>query len=152
VRLGRSLERADMTSRIIDVAATTMLTGREELSLYDSTIWRAVLRAVSAYQMYRQYVRRRIIGPDVLAFLLHDNDFPRSVTHCVAVLEQALQALPRCGDAMIKLASLRSHLGHIDLQTLEHEAVHRFVDELQLEFAALHDVIFETWLNPMRVS
>jgi len=152
VRLGRSLERADMTSRIIDVAAAIMLTGRKELSLYDTTIWRAVLRALSAYQMYRQYVRRRILGSDVLAFLLLDNDFPRSVAHCVGVLESALQALPRCEDALIKLASIRRHLDEIDLQALEHESVHRFVDELQLEFAALHDVIFETWLNPMRVT
>ena len=152
VRLGRSLERADMTSRIIDVAAATMMTGRDELRLYDNTIWRAVLRALSAYQMYRQYVRRRVLGPDVFAFLLRDSNFPRSVTHCVAVLEQALQALPRCGDAVNQLTSLLGHLDNIDLQNVEYQAVHRFVDELQLELAALHGVIFETWLNPMRAA
>ncbi len=126
VRLGRSLERSDMTSRMIDVAAATLMTGRDELRLYDSTIWRAVLRALSAYQMYRQYVRRRILGPDVFAFLLRDTEFPRSVTHCVEVLEQALRALPRCGDAVSQLASLRGHLDGIDLQAIEHQVVHQF--------------------------
>ena len=74
VRLGRSLERADMTSRMIDVAAAIMMTGREGLEHHDTTIWRAVLRSLSAYQMYRQYVRRRITAVDVLRFLLHDRD------------------------------------------------------------------------------
>jgi len=152
VRLGRSLERADMTSRIIDVAAAIMMTGREELRLYDNTIWRAVLRALSAYQMYRQYVRRRVLGPDVFAFLLRDPDFPRSVTHCVAVLEQALQALPRCADAVSQLTSLLGHLDNIDLPNVDYQSLHQFIDELQLELAALHGVIFETWLNPMRAA
>jgi uncharacterized alpha-E superfamily protein len=152
VRLGRSLERADMTSRIIDVAAAIMMSGRDELSLHDSTIWRAVLRALSGYQMYRQYVRRRILGPDVIAFLLRDSDFPRSVVHCVAVLKQALQTLPRCDDALIQLGALSDHLARIDLQNVDNAAVHQFIDELELELAALHGVIFETWLNPMRAA
>jgi len=152
VRLGRSLERADMTSRIIDVAAAIMLAGRKELSLHDSTMWRAVLRALSAYQMYRQYVRRRILGPDVLSFLLRDSDFPRSVKHCVSVLEDALQKLPRPEKARDQMTSVRNQLDRIDLQNTDHERVHEFVDELQLELASLHSVIFETWLNPLRAA
>ncbi len=152
VRLGRALERADMSSRFIDVAAAILLTGRDDLHLHDSSIWRAVLRALSAYQMYRQYVRRRIFGPDVLAFLLRDADFPRSVTHCVLVLEESLARLPRSDKASTQLASLRDRLENIDVQSIDNEVVHRFVDELQLELASLHNIIFETWLNPMRVS
>jgi len=152
VRLGRSLERADMTSRIVDVAAAIMMSGRKDLHLHDTTIWRAVLRALSAYQMYRQYVRRRILGPDVIAFLLHDRDFPRSVTHCVAVLEQALDALPQRDGALARLRSLHDHVRRIDVQAADHEALHVFIDELQLELAALHGAIFETWLNPMRAA
>lgn len=152
VRLGRSLERADMSSRIIDVAAAVLLTGRDELHLHDSTVWRAVLRAVSAYQMYRQYVRRRILGPDVLGFLLLDADFPRSISHCLQVLEESLARLPRSDKALGQLALLRSRLETIETQSVDHEVVHQFVDELQLELATLHDTIFETWLNPMRVA
>ena len=152
VQLGRSLERADMTSRIIDVAAAIMMGGRSQLRMHESTIWRAVLRALSAYQMYRQYVRRRILGPDVINFLLRDEYFPRSVAYCVAVLEQALQSLPRSEVTSGRLSSLRQHLQTNDWRNGEHEAVHQFVDELQLDLAALHGTIFETWLNPMRIA
>jgi uncharacterized alpha-E superfamily protein len=149
VRLGRTLERADMGSRIIDVAAAILLEGRDELHLHDSTVWRAVLRAQSAYQMYRQYVRRRILGPDVLRFLLRDADFPRSITHCVTVLEEALLKLPRSKKAQDQMAALKHRVDGVDLQTMDPAVVHRFADELQLDLASLHNAIFETWLNPM---
>jgi len=152
VRLGRSLERADMTTRMIDVAAAIMMTGREELRLHSNGIWRAILRALSSYQMYRQYVRRSISGTDVMTFLLLDPQFPRAVMHCVGVLERGAAALPRSRAALAKVSVLRNSLENVDLTALDHDTVHRYVDELQLEFAGLHEVIFDTWLNPMRIS
>lgn len=152
VRLGRSLERADMISRMIDVAAATLMSGRAEMHLYESTVWRAVLRSLSAYQMYSQHVRRRVLGPEVLSFLLHNREFPRSIAHCIGVLKQALEALPRNDAALDQLGSTQYLLNLIDLHRADHHRVHLFVDELQLEFAALHGVIFETWLNPVHVT
>jgi uncharacterized alpha-E superfamily protein len=150
VCLGRSLERADMTSRMIDVAASIMMTGREELQHYGNTIWRAVLRALSAYQMYRQYVRRRVTGEDVVGFLLLDRDFPRSVMHCVMQMDFAAGTLPRAAATQRHLADLQARLTALDPQALDYGSVHRLVDELQLEFAAVNGAVFETWLNPVR--
>ena len=150
VRLGRSLERADMTSRMIDVAAAIMMSGREELAHHANTIWRAVLRALSAYQMYRQYVRRRVTGEDVLRFLLLDPDFPRSVMHCALQLDTAAGALPRHEDTRSKVAVLQAELAELDLAALSYATVHKLVDELQVEFAAVDRTVFETWLDPVR--
>lgn len=152
VRLGRSLERADMTSRMIDVAAAIMMTGREELEHHGSTIWRAVLRALSAYQMYRQYVRRRITGVDVLRFLLHDRDFPRSVMFCVGKLDDAAAALPRHEATRDKVAALQAGLAAMDPESQNYETVHQYIDELQVEFADLNNIMFETWLDPIRMT
>jgi uncharacterized alpha-E superfamily protein len=152
VRLGRSLERIDMTSRIIDVAAAIMLAGRDELQLHESTIWRAVLRAQGAYQMYRQYVRRRILGHDVVAFLLQDESFPRSVTHCMGVLENALGKLPRSDKAQVQMDAVRAQLAEVSVEDLDHAHLHQFADDLQLELAKLNDVIFDTWLNPLSAA
>lgn len=152
VRLGRSLERADMTTRLIDVAAAILMTDREELRLHSNSVWRAVLRALSAYQMYRQYVRRRIAGRDVVAYLLLDERFPRAVMHCVKVLDAAAAGLPRAEAARREVEALKESLERVDVEALDHAPVHRYVDELQLEFAELHNTIFETWLNPMRIG
>ena len=98
-RLGRGIERADMTTRIIDVAAA-MLLGREQLARFDNTLWMAVLQSLSAYQMYRQKVRRRIDGPDVIAYLLKDTQFPRAIAFS--------HARDRCG-ARDAAAQRRAH-------------------------------------------
>jgi uncharacterized alpha-E superfamily protein len=150
VRLGRSLERADMTSRMIDVAAAIMLTGREELQMHSSTIWRAVLRSLSAYQMYRQFVRRRILGDDVIRFLLLDEAFPRSVRHCILALEDSLKTLPRHENTAARMSGVSRRIESIKLDSATYETLHQFADELQIELAGLHAVIFETWLNPMK--
>jgi len=152
VRIGRALERADMTSRMIDVAASIMMTDRQELEGHASTIWRSVLRALSAYQMYRQYVRRRITGVDVLRFLINDREFPRSVMYCAGQLADAASVLPRHAETRERVAALQANLEALDLESLNYETVHHFVDELQIEIADLNDAVFETWLNPVRMT
>lgn len=152
VRLGRSLERADMTSRMIDVAAAILMTGREGLAHHANTIWRAVLRSLSAYQMYRQYVRRRITGVDVVRFLLLDPNFPRSVMHCTRQLDAAAGALPRHEATCGEVRQLQSELAALDLESLTFETVHQLVDEMQIDFAELDGTIYDTWLNPLRQS
>ena len=146
--LGRSLERADMTSRMIDVAAAIMLKGQEGLQHHTSTIWRGVLRALTAYQMYRQSVRRRIVGEDVVRFLLLDSDFPRSFTHCVARMDTAAAGLPRNHATRKEISVLQQRLAAMDLQEITYESVHRLVDDLQIELATVDRTVYETWMNP----
>ncbi len=152
VRLGRSLERADMTSRMIEVAAAIMMTGREELRHQDNSVWRAILRALSAYQAYRQYMRRRIEGPQVVAFLLLDELFPRAVMHCVQVLDEAASQLPRNKATRKEITALKARLESVDVEGLDHPSVKRYVDDLQRDFASIGLAVFETWLNPMRIT
>jgi uncharacterized alpha-E superfamily protein len=109
-----------------------------------------VLRALSAYQMYRQFVRRRVTGEDVLGFLLLNADFPRSIMHCVAQLDTAAAALPHHQATRAKVAVLQAELAELDFLTLNYATVHRLVDELQLEFAAVNRTVFESWLDPVR--
>ena len=81
--VGRQLERADMTPRIIDVRSANLLPrSAEDLKPFETLQWMSVLKSLTGYQMYRQHVRLRIRGPDVLSFLLQDQLFPRSVACC----------------------------------------------------------------------
>lgn len=150
VRLGRSLERADMTSRMIDVAAAIMMTGRENLRHHATTIWRAVLRSLSAYQMYRQHVRRRITGQDAVNFLLLNTEFPRSVIYCIQQIHDAAGVLPRSEATRRDVGKLRNELTALDVQSETYATVHQLIDELQVDLAALDRTVYETWLNPLR--
>jgi uncharacterized alpha-E superfamily protein len=146
-RLGRGIERADMTTRIIDVAAA-MLLGRENLARFDNTLWMAVLQSLSAYQMYRQKVRRRIWGPDVIAYLLKDTQFPRAIAFSMRELGAALAMLPRSGEPIKKLGDLRRMLVRRDLGELSIAGLHQWNDEAQLRLGELHGLIQATWFSP----
>ncbi len=148
LRMGRNLERADMTTRVIDVAAAILLTGRPGLARYDNTLWMTVLRSLSAYQMYRQYVRRRIVGADVITFLLHDEEFPRAVRHCLGELHAALSALPRHEVPEQQLQKVIGELGEVRPDALDDAALHELIDELQLNFAGLDGAIHDSWFSP----
>ncbi len=88
-RLGRALERADMTTRVLGVRAAAVLSAApgsdEELRFrYDDLQWMGVLRSLTALQMYQRAVRGPIDGPNVVRFLLEHDRFPRAVRALLA--------------------------------------------------------------------
>lgn len=146
IQLGAMLERLDMTSRIVDVgAASVQKRVGTALAAYENILWMNVLMSLSAYQMYRQQVRERVNGPDVVRFLLHDNAFPHAIAFGVDALEHALGQLPRSRLPLQANRRLLQKLGRANPDTLLGEGLHAFIDELQIEFAALHASVVSTW-------
>jgi uncharacterized alpha-E superfamily protein len=156
VRLGHYLERADMTTRILDVRSANLLSrnGQNQAQLqtqptleqaeqdpFESIQWMSVLKSLSAYQMYRQQVRVRVSGPDVLKFLLQDEYFPRAVVFCLRQLEICLKKLPRNEASLATLDALRQKLNAAAVPELAHEGLHEFIDQVQVGFGELHEQI-----------
>lgn len=174
VWLGRFLERADMTTRILDVRSANLLPragqpvtlkqeqeqeqGRaesgqtqgttleqQEQNPFESIQWMSVLKSLSAYQMYRQQVRLRVGGPDVLKFLLQDESFPRAVSFCLKQLEICLQELPKNAAPLAAIDALKQRLNAAAVPELAHEGLHEFIDEFQIGLGELHDRIASTY-------
>ncbi|MCC5954000.1 MAG: alpha-E domain-containing protein [Acidimicrobiia bacterium] len=149
LRLGRHLERADMTTRVLDVRATTLLAVRDDaLRPYADVQWVSVLRSLSAYQMYRRKVHARVQGPEVLRFLLQDEQFPRSVRHCLTQIGTALPDLPRHEVPLATSVDALEHVTTAEVRALAWDGLHEFVDDLQGRLAAIHDAVDETWFRP----
>ena len=146
-RIGRGIERADMTTRIIDVAAATLL-GREDLARFDNSLWMAVLQSLSAYQMYRQKVRRRIHGSDVILYILKDDQFPRAMAFSLREIGAALASLPRNGEPLKKLGELRRMLAVLEIKRLDIAGLHQWIDDAQLTLGELHSLVHATWFQP----
>jgi uncharacterized alpha-E superfamily protein len=136
-----------MTTRIIDVAAATLL-GREDLARFDNALWMAVLQSLSAYQMYRQKVRRRIEGADVIAYLLKDDQFPRAFSFSLRELGSALAVLPRNAEPHKSLGGLRRMLAQLQVASLDIATLHQWIDDAQRELGELHSLIHRTWFEP----
>lgn len=148
IELGRNLERADMTTRIIDVRSGNLLPkDPEELRPFENLQWMSVLKSLTGYQMYRQQVRLRVRGPDVLRFLLQDRHFPRAVARSLESLSWELQSLPRHDRALAAVALVRADVLEADVQSLARspDDLHAFIDELQIGFNNIHDAIAATY-------
>jgi uncharacterized alpha-E superfamily protein len=86
--LGRNLERADMTSRIIDVRSAQLLPAdAPEFGPFETIQWLNLLKSLSGYQMYRLSQRTRVSRSAVLEFVLRDLQFPRACQFCLKEVE-----------------------------------------------------------------
>jgi uncharacterized alpha-E superfamily protein len=149
VRIGSNLERFDMTSRIIDVGSATLLARGAELERLEGRLWTYLLRALSAHQMYRQYVRRQIRPEIVLGFLLHDVRFPRAMAHTLVEIQSCLTLLPNHEETLKSISELSQQVLASDVGKIYPQGLHAFLDQLQLELGGLHDEIVKTWFAPV---
>ena len=144
--LGRNLERADMTSRIVDVRSAQLLPAETpELRPFESVQWMSVLKSLSGYQMYRLKMRTRVKRTDVLQFLLRDDQFPRSCQFCLTQIETSLRALPRSEGVMEVLETAVSFIERAPLATLDQPGLHELIDRIQLNVINVHNMIAEIY-------
>jgi uncharacterized alpha-E superfamily protein len=151
-RLGRQLERADKTTRILDLKYYFLLPALDEVGTpIDDLVWTAVLRSASAFEMYRK--RHGRITPDgVVDFLLLDREFPRAVLHCLIAAEESLHAIAGTpsgtfrNSAEQRLGQLRSELAYAAVDEMIAGGLHQFLDGLQAKLnrtgAAIRAVFF----------
>ena len=133
MRMGNNLERADMSTRIIDVRSATLLSEIEsELTAFNNIQWMGVLKSMTAYQMYRREVRVRVNREDVLAFLLTNPRFPRSLIHAIEQVERSVTELPNSKETVDKTARVKRYLLNAKPATLKQEKLHEFIDDIQL--------------------
>ncbi|HXV83733.1 MAG TPA: alpha-E domain-containing protein [Candidatus Binatia bacterium] len=151
-RLGRLLERADMTARILDAKSLVLrpVTTGDGLP-GDDIRWSAVLRSVSALEMYRKR-HGRITSDQVTEFLILDREFPRAMHACVARAEESLHALsstPLGGTfqsiAEQRLGRLRSDLDYAQLQDIVAGGLHVFLNAFQARLNDVGAAIFDTF-------
>ena len=147
--LGRNLERADMTSRIIDVRSAQLLPADAPgFRPFETIQWLNLLKSLSGYQMYRLSQRTRVSRSAVLEFVLRDLHFPRACLFCLKEVEHFLRALPRSAGVLGSLEGARSFLDNATLATLDQPGLHELIDRLQLHIIVVHEGIAQTYFPP----
>ena len=149
LQIGRNLERADMTTRIIDVRSTDLLPeDAPELKAFDTIQWVSVLNSLSAYQVYRRKVQMQVRRAEVLEFLFKSTSFPRAVMHCLHAVEESLGELKNSQKSLRRLRQLMRQTTATEMDRLRKEQLHQFVDDLQLGITELHDAMAEVYFLP----
>ena len=147
-RLARLLERADKTSRILDVKYYLLLPGPSDVgTTVDEVQWAAVLRSASAFEMYRK--RHGSITPaKVVEFLMLSRRFPRSVRFCLDKGERSLHSITGTPVGSWTNASERemgrvvSDLAYAETATMLSHGLHEHIDDLQQRMNRIGDAVY----------
>jgi len=150
-QLGRLIERADKTSRIVDVKYFILLPSVSDVNTpFDDIQWGALLHSASAFEMYRKTYG--LIAPNnVVAFLLIDREFPRSVLYCLSKAEESLHAISGTpletfsNPAEQGLGQLRSEFAYAQVDQILHSGLHEFLDGFQTKLNDVGEDIYKTF-------
>ena len=150
-RLGRMLERADKTSRILDVKYFLLLPSVDQVgSPVDDIQWAALLRSASAFEMYRKQ-HGRISPRGVVDFLLLDQQFPRAIRFCLRAARDSFHAISGTPSGTFRhspeklLGQLCSDLAYATVDDIIGRGPHEYLDELQTKINRVGMGIFDTF-------
>ena len=151
--MGRMLERADKTSRILDVKYFILLRSAQDVGTpFDDIQWAAVLRSASAFEMYRKR-HGRISPKDVVEFLLLDREFPRAIHFCLLAARDSLHAISGTPAGTFRhvpeklLGQLCSDLSFTSVDEIINSGLHEYLDDLQTRMNQVAAGIYETFFT-----
>ena len=137
-QMGHYIERADQTTRLLDVKYHTLLPELDDVgSPVDVSQWNALLRSASGFHAFRRVEPSGMRPAAVAGFLLLNMSFPRSVRACLTELERLLVELRgRYGlsageDSLAALAALREPLENLSIGEIIEQGLHEFLDDIQ---------------------
>lgn len=151
--MGRMIERADKTSRILDVKYFILLPTLGAVGTpLDNRQWAALLKSASALEMYRQRFGP-ISPPRVVEFLTLDHYFPRAIFFCLLELEQSLRAITGSAEdtfrnpAEQRLGRLQAEMAYTGIDEIMNQGLHEYLDGLQTRFNDIHAAISQTFFE-----
>ncbi|MCQ9154639.1 alpha-E domain-containing protein [Acidomonas methanolica] len=151
-QIGKHLERGDQVTRLIDIKYQALLPNPEAIGTeIDLSQWTAVLRSAAGYHAYRRLVPNDISPATVIGFLLKSRGFPRSLAtslrqaHHAAHLLRSDYRLRGAGRVLERIENLQALLNGITTDEIIITGLHEFLDGIQGELAAAHNVLAEVF-------
>ncbi len=155
VQAGQFLERADKTTRILDVRHET-LPGRGvpgAVTPAEALEWSAVLRSCSAWDAYKSIYGADVHPRLVAEFLLLSDNFPRSVRFCVTELNRAIRRISGvaeghfCNDAEKLTGRFLAELQFSGVEEIFEIGLHQYLDEAQAKLNDIGVALFSAYIS-----
>lgn len=156
--IGRRLERAIQTSRLLRSTLVTVNDDRDEVLLAES-----ILNVVDSTISYRRSYRRGIQIPDLLDLVIYSERNPRSLAYQLSVLEEHIADLPQKEPmesrseverlsletaTMVRLADV-NRLAQVAEGSTRREILENFLAALETRLPALSDALSATYFRTM---
>ena len=149
MKLGRNIERADMTTRLLDagVRAQLQVWGEEDAINSQQIIWGNVLRSLGADQSYRRTVRASVKSEQVARYIIEDPAYPRTITYCLSAMADSLERLPKHETVLNDVRNIeKALLKSVDYSDLG-EPMKDYLNDMQLDIASIHTSISKNWFT-----
>ena len=154
VQTGQFLERADKTTRILDVRHQSLPERGAPAGVGpDNALeWSAVLRSCSAWDAYKTIYGADVHPRRVAEFLLLSDNFPRSVRFCVSELNRALRRISGvseghfCNDAEKLTGRLLAELQFSAVDEIFEIGLHQYLDDAQVKLNNIGDELFRAYI------
>jgi uncharacterized alpha-E superfamily protein len=153
LQTGRLIERADKTSRIVDVQYFLLLPKVTDVGTsLDINRWSSLLRSADALNMYRR-ARGRITPSKVAQFLILNPIFPRSMLFCVSKTQECLLKMNQTGvkrddlESEKRLKQLVDRVSTIEIEEIIEQGMHNFIDQFQGALNAIGTAVHKDYFN-----
>ena len=151
IRLGTLLERADNTARILDVKYHVLRPHGEEEGATDFYQWGALLRSVSAFEVYRKAYRDVITPERVAELLILRMDMPRSLHFCMNGVVKNLDLIANklSTETQRQAGLLHAQLHYARVEDILEQGLHEWLTDFMDRIYLLGNGISKDFLVPM---
>lgn len=151
--MGKFLERADKTSRFLDIGYFNFqsISDVKTVNPQDLLVWSAVLKSVSAFNMYRQQYKS-LKQENIIEFLIKDRDFPRAICHSIKKAEYAIYRISGArpqdsysNEAEKAVTQLKHEIDFTETSEIIKYGLHKFLNDFQVKNNIIDQEIFKVY-------
>ncbi|NTV46749.1 MAG: alpha-E domain-containing protein [Chlorobiales bacterium] len=158
VQVGKYLERADNTARLIDVKYHMLMphnsTNNHSTNHHegmngsvDIIQWMAVLKSCSALEAFRKVYLSKVDPDNILRFLILDHDFPRSISFSVSAAEDALLRLSGSSrraymnNADRLIGKMEADLSYVTVDDIYSQGLHEYLEDMEQQLVKVGEQV-----------
>ncbi len=145
MRIGSLIECADMTSRVVDVAAATTMQLEARNAAPVEWLWANMLRSLSAWSAFRRETGPVTETSEIISFIFKSKSFARSLHFCLNSIEEETEGLGNPGAVWHLVRKTRSAILGFNPENSTLQELRERIDDFQLQLIRLNDEIYHTW-------
>lgn len=154
IQLGRFMERAVMTARLVECYAAPIEAG-DELEGFEAThylTWVEMLRCCSAFEPYLETYRGGVRAESAIEFVLLDATLPRSIRYATDMIQHALGSISRltasrrAADVDRLVGRLHASLNFARVDEIVAGGLDKFLNRIHVQVAEIHSALYRVYI------
>lgn len=151
INIGKWLEQAEKTSRILNVVSDYIHRGGGEGFPNEFYYWRSSLQFVNGYEAFLKQFPPNMVPNTILRFLIADEAFPKSIRFCINHIRNAVHALEKgkvshySWELYASLDALQDQFDEVRINELNRNKLNDFLNEFQERIIEIGNIFSKTY-------